>query len=498
MSFYYRQLEQKFEKIAHLENILGILNWDIACNIKSGSEESRSQEIVSLSKILHQLLTSNEIKKLITLSQQEEHQLDAWQKANLREIILKVKDEEIVPEELQKNLILSTTKAEIIWRQARKNNDYELFKPYLAKVIEYKQQLAKIRSQAFGLSLYDSLLDQFSRGMTTVKIKKIFDFLKTQLPVLIKKIVTKKIFSKNDHNNRIKMNIAKQKDLNNQIMSIIGFDFNYGRLDESTHPFCGGTPFDIRLTTRYDENNLFDSFFATVHEVGHALYEQNLPLKYKNQPVGKALDLQFYESQSLLMEKQVAKSKEFLVFLANYLQQKLNLNDATLKADNLYLQANKVQPSFIRVDADEVTYCLHIILRFEIEELLINGQLSVDELPNVWNQKMKDYLGIVPSSFSEGCLQDVHWPSGSFGYFPSYANGMIISAMVMKKYSDLYPDYKNDFLKGDFTKLNHYLNQNFRNFGSFYNSKDLLLQATGESEINPHTFLTYLENKYLN
>ncbi|MFP7699745.1 MAG: carboxypeptidase M32 [Candidatus Phytoplasma pyri] len=496
MTFYYHKLEQRFEEIGCLGNILNLLNWDIACNMKSGSENSRTKEIITLNNIIRKLLISEENNNWLLEAQKEINDLDPWQQVNLKEIALKIKNEKIISEELQNKLILATNQADLIWRQAKANNDYELFKPYLAKVIKYTREIAQVRAKALGLSLYDALIDLYDTGTTVKSIKKTFTVLKEKLPSLIKEILKKQQFQKNLYQ-KIYLPIEQQKKINYQIMKTLGFNTNQGRLDESVHPFCGGTPHDIRLTTNYSADNFLNSFYATMHETGHALYEQNLPEKYKNQPVGKARGFQFHESQSLLIEKQIGKSKEFLTYLTNLLSQKFNLNDSLFKAENLYLQANQVKPDFIRIYSDEVTYCLHIILRFEIEELLINDQLTLDELPTVWNQKMQDYLGILPKNFTEGCLQDVHWSAGYFGYFPSYANGMIIASMVMKKIQTINPNIKNDFTQGEFSNLNQYLNHNFRNFGSLYSSEEMLFQVTGEKELNPHTFLKYLEDKYL-
>ncbi|CAP18203.1 Zn-dependent carboxypeptidase [Candidatus Phytoplasma mali] len=496
MNFYYHKLEQRFEEIGHLGNILNLLSWDIACNMKNGSENSRTKEIITLNNIIRKLLISKENKNWLLEAQKEIKDLDQWQQVNLKEIALTIKNKEIISEELQNKLILATNQADLIWRKAKVNNDYELFKPYLSEVIKYTKEIAQVRAKALGLSLYDALIDLYDTGTTVQSIKKTFAVLKEKLPPLIKEILKKQQLKKHLYQ-QISLPIKQQKKINYQIMQTLGFDTNKGRLDESAHPFCGGTPHDVRLTTHYSADNFLNSFYATVHETGHALYEQNLPEKYKNQPVGNARGFQFHESQSLLMEKQVGKSKEFLNYLTNLLSQKFNLNDDLFKTENLYLAANQVKPDFIRIYSDEVTYCLHIILRFEIEELLINDRLSLDELPTVWNQKMQDYLGISPKNFTEGCLQDVHWSAGCFGYFPSYANGMIIAAMVMEKIKTIYPNIKNDFIQGEFSNLNQYLNQNFRNFGSLYSSEEMLFQLTGEKEVNPYTFLKYLEDKYL-
>ncbi|NWN46061.1 carboxypeptidase M32 [Candidatus Phytoplasma pruni] len=495
MSVHYQQLEKRFEEIGHFENILNILHWDIACNMKEGSEKSRVQEILSLTRVIRQSLTSDETKEWLNQAEQEKNSLDVWQKANLREIKAKIQDEEIVDQELQNNFILATTQAELAWRKARQQNDYEMFKPYFQKVLDYVKQIAHLRSKALNIPLYDALVVRYEPGNTVENIKQVFAVLKEELPPLIKKVMQKQ--SQNGAPLQLSMSIEKQKELNNKMMEKAGFNVNKGRLDESAHPFCGGTADDVRLTTRYDQNNFLDGFMGTMHEVGHALYEQNLPEKYKNQPVGKPRGYQFHESQSLLIEKQVVKTKEFLTYLADFLKNDMQMKDPLLTVDNLYQEVSRVQPSFIRIYSDEVTYPLHIILRFELEEMLVNDQLTLDELPHVWNQKMKDYFGIVPNNVSEGCLQDVHWPSGYFGYFPSYLNGTMISSMLMSKIKKNNSEIKKDFTKGDFTNVNQYLNQNFRNFGSLYPADELLKISTGENQIDPHAFVKYLEEKYL-
>lgn len=499
MAINYNKLEKRLEEVGRLENILSLLNWDIACNIPIGSLTSRTEEMISLNKIIKKILLAPTTKKLLVQAQSENAILNSFQKANLKEIAKKIQNEEIIPEKLENNLLLAANQSELIWRTAKKNNDYELFKPYLQKVLNYKKKIAYLRAKNFSkVSLYDALLDQYDPGLTTLQIKKFFNFLKTKLPPLIQNIVQKHKNLNQSFHKPLALSVSDQKKLNHHMMIKFGFDFQKGRLDESLHPFCGGTPYDIRLTTSYNPENFLESFLGTMHETGHALYEQNLPNLYKNQPVGQARGYAFHESQSLLIEKQVVKSKEFLTYLTQFLKQEMSLQTAEWNFDDLYQQVNKVKPDFIRIYADEVTYPLHVILRFEIEEALINGKLSLDELPNIWNQKMQTYLGITPPKDSLGCLQDIHWSHGDFGYFPSYLNGAIISSMMMKNINQIEPQIRKDFIQGNLVNLNHFLNKNCRHYGSLYNHKELLFKSTGTETIQPEVFLTYLENKYLN
>ncbi|WP_347939345.1 carboxypeptidase M32 [Rickettsia oklahomensis] len=492
----YTKLENEFSNISHFNNILSILYWDIAVNMPIGSGESRSNEIVTLTSHVHAMLKSPILQELLSKAKEESKNLNYWQNANIREIERKVKDANCVDEQLQKKLVAATNKAELVWREARKNNDYNLFKPHLQKVLYYTKEIAKARADVFNCRLYDSLIDMYDPSRQSSEIKQVFSVLKKALRVLINKVLEKQNSTKELVKN-IRLDPEIQKCIGKRIIEIMQFDLKKGRLDESLHPFCGGTPNDIRLTTRYDKDNFISGLMGIIHETGHALYEQNLPEMYKGQPVGLAKGIAFHESQSLFMEMQIGRSREFTEFLAKLLHNEFNIKGKEYSAENLYRKITRVMPDFIRVDADELTYPMHVILRFEIEELLINGDLNLDELPNFWDSKMEEYLGIKPSSFSNGCLQDIHWSHGSFGYFPAYTNGAIIASMVMKKVQEIHPNIKEDILKGDFSNLNNYLNKNFRNLGSLKNSTDLLKSVSGEDKINPEGYIKYLERKYL-
>ena len=491
----YAKLESKFLTISHFNNILSILYWDTATNMPIGSGESRIKEIVTLTSLVHSMLRSPMLRDLLNRAKEESKDLNEWQNANIREIERKILDVSCIDEELQKKLVAATTKAELVWRKARTNNDYNLFKPHLQEVLEYTKEVAKARASTFNCGLYDALIDMYDPGRTSGEIKKVFLYLKENLFQLIGKVLEKQK-SEKELIKSSELSIEVQKRIGKRIMEIMGFDLTKGRLDESTHPFCGGTPNDIRLTTRYDKDNFVNSLMGVIHETGHALYEQNLPNAYKGQQVGLAKGMAFHESQSLFMEMQIGRSREFTTFLAKMFRDEFALKGDEYSADYLYKKITRVKPDFIRVDADEVTYPMHIILRFEIEELLINGDLSLDELPSFWDNKMQEYLNVKPTNFSNGCLQDIHWSNGNFGYFPAYTNGAIIASMVMKKVKEIYYNIKDDILNGNLSNLNDYLNKNFRNFGSLKNSAELLKSVSGAEKINPEVYIKYLEEKY--
>ena len=492
----YLLLEKEIEEINQISNVVDILSWDIAVNMPIGSAESRTNEMSLLSSIIHSRLKSNKINDLINAADAEISQLNIWQIANLREIKRKTRYISCISDNLQKQYISAATKSELVWREARKDNDFNKLKPYLREVLGCVQELSEAKASLLNCTKYDALLDEYDPARKTEDLKQIFASLKTVLPDLIKQVVDKQkvetVLPISD------VPIEQQKLIGRRIMEIMGFDFTRGRIDDSTHPFCGGTTFDIRITNRYKTGDFISGIMGVVHETGHALYEQNLPANYKNQLVGKAKGMAIHESQSLLMEMQIGRSKEFCEFLSKLLNNEFGFKGEEYSADNLYKLNTRVKPSLIRVDADEVTYPMHVTLRFEIEELLINQELTLDDIPDFWNKKMQEYLGVLPNTNSEGCLQDIHWPSGWFGYFPAYTCGAIIASMLMKAARESVANIETDITYGNFNSINEFLNNRVRNYGSLKTPDDLIKEATGENKINPEIFLNYLKQKYLN
>ena len=489
---HYIQLEQIVEQVNRINNVIKLQYWDIAVNMPKNSADSKAQDIITLSSIIQQKLTSPTTIELLKQAGSESNILNEWQLANLKLIERQITKAICIDYSLRTRFISATTECELVWRKAKAENDYELIKPYLQKVLSTVQEIAKIKSQEFNCSSYEALLDEYDQGSTTEEVKLIFDTLKKNLPNLIKKIQEKQ---KSESVLPLpEMDTTKQKLIAKKIVEIMGFDFTKGRLDESEHPYCRGNPEDIRITTRYDRNNFFSGIMAAMHEAGHGLYEQNLPANYRNQFVGMASSMSMHESQALLMETQVGKSKEFIQYLAKMLRDDFQCVGAEYRGDNLYKLITRVKPNFIRVGSDEVTYSMHVLLRYEIEEALIYGDLSLDELPFYWNQKMSEYLGINCPSNKLGCLQDIHWSLGDFGYFPSYVKGAVIAAMVMQAANR---NIGKDIIEGKFDNLNQLLNEQIRNWGSLRSTNKFIQDMTEEAKINPSIFLTYLEQKYL-
>jgi len=489
----YQELETVFTKLAHLNHINAFMTWDEAVMMPPGGGASRAEALSTLRGIQHETITDPKNADLIEQAKNDTA-LTAWQQANLRWIEKQYQNNTCLPVELVKQIAASSVESEQAWRQLRADNNWKSFIPYLEKTFRLVKQSAEIRAETFHLSPYDVLIDEYSPDMNQAFIDPILDALKTALPPLIQSILDAQ------KSNDVVIpqgpfDIAKQKLLGLELAKAIGFDFNHGRLDSSHHPFCGGVPRDVRMTTRYREDEFTSALLGICHETGHAMYEQNLPEQWLHQPVGQALGMAVHESQSLLIEMQACRSREFMDYLGKKLQHHFGNNPA-FEPNNLHKLHTKVSRSLIRVDADEVTYPLHVILRYEIEKDLIEGDLKISELPEIWDAKMTEYLGLsTKNNYKDGVMQDVHWPSGTFGYFPAYTLGSLMSAQFFASAQEAHPDIKSKLSHGDFTLLKNWLGQHVHAKGSSINNENLLQQVTGES-LNPSYFLQHIKERY--
>lgn len=492
----YNDLKNKIEEIDNITNILSIIQWDSAVNMKPKSAPFRHKEVAYLGGLAHQFFCDEKVANLINKSLDGIEQLEPIDQTNLKLIAKNHKHATAISLDIQKESSLIFSASELAWRTARKEENFKLMEPHLDKVFDITRKTAKIKADKLGMDDYQVLVDAYSPDFKIEEIDKTFAELKNKLPILLKKIMEKQS-SEKFLPLKEKISEETQQNIGFYIMKRMGFDFERGMLNKSTHPFCGGSLNDVRITTRYDENNFLSSLYAVIHETGHALYQLGLPEKTNAQPVGKAYGMSFHESQSLLMELQVCQSKEFTNYLAKILHDEFGFKGEEYSADNLYKINSRVEPSFIRVDADQVTYPLHVIMRYEIEKEIIYNGLKAKDLPDLWNSKMHAYLGIKPNSPSVGCLQDIHWPAGLIGYFPSYTNGAIIASMVMNKIKQDHPSALKSLEKGDFTNINDFANNNLRKFASSLKADDLLSKATGHKEVKAEIFLNYIENSFL-
>lgn len=491
----YQHLEQHFEKLAHLEHLQAIANWDEACMMPEGGGAARAAAMATLSRLTHEMLTDKKVGELIKKAQDETLK-DRWQQANLSWMQREYERAVCLPADLVEKLSKANMEAEQVWRSQRANNDWAAFKPYLDKSIALTKESANILSQKFSKSPYDLLIDRFSPGINQAFIDPIFAELKTILPRLIERITAKQ-----KQHQPLELDgpfrIEKQRELGLALMQAIGFDFNHGRLDVSHHPFCGGVPEDVRLTTRYIEKEFKSAIMGICHETGHARYEQNLPRQWLNQPVGRVNCMTKHESQSLLIEMQACRSREFMDFLTPLVRQHFGEQDG-FTAENLFRTYTSVNPGFIRVDADEVTYPLHVILRYEIEKNLIDGDTKTEDLPAVWDAKMKLYLGLsTGKDYKDGVMQDVHWPAGLFGYFPAYTLGSLTAAQLFAAAQKAQPELKQRLSRGDFSHLYDWLIPHFQARASSVDFNTLMVEATGEV-LNPDYFIKHVEQRYLN
>ncbi len=490
----YDSLVGKLQEKSRLGAVLGILHWDQEVIMPKGGANSRARQIAVLSAVMHDKSTDPELKGMLDqLSQCPEAQFNEFEWSNIREAKRDYDLDTKVPRQLVKELAELSSRGHLIWAKAREDNQFSDFAPTLKRLIELKKEWADC--VAPDKPAYDANIDIFERSATMAKISPLFEKLKKELIPLIRAISESgKMMDTAALTG--KFPIAKQEALGRQISEDMGFSFEKGRMDVSVHPFSGGGDFtDVRITTRYSEDNFIESLYAVIHETGHGLYEQGRMQDWPDLPVSESLTMGVHESQSLFWERMIAQGRPFLTHYLPLIADTFPVQMNGVSVDGLYSAINQVAPSFIRVEADEVTYPLHVILRYEIEVGIFDGSLSVEELPEVWNQKMEEYLGLSPRTDSEGVLQDVHWSGGAFGYFPSYTLGAMYACQYYQALKKELPDIEDQVSRGELRPVREWLNKNIHRKGRLYSAEDLCQRVTGES-LNSDHFIRYLKNKY--
>ena len=490
----YDALADRLKEKSRLGAVMGILHWDQEVIMPKGGAGSRARQLAAMASVLHEKSTDPEIGDLLDrLLDCPEAQFNHFEWCNIHEAKRDYDLDTKVPKELVRELAELSSNGHAVWAQARENDRFEDFAPTLKRLVELKTQWA--RCVAPEKAAYDANIDLFERDATMEKIEPLFASLKTELIPLIRDIV--------ENGREVPASflagtfpLDRQERLGRRISEAMGFDFEKGRMDVSVHPFSGGGDFtDVRITTRYREDNFVESLFAVIHETGHGLYEQGRAREWQDLPVSESLTMGIHESQSLFWERMIAQGKPFLRHFLPLLQQTFPQQLNGVSADGLYGAINRVQPSLIRVEADEVTYPLHVILRFEIEQGLFDGSLAVDDLPGVWNGKMEEYLGVRPPTDREGVLQDVHWSGGAFGYFPSYTLGAMYACQFYRALKNSVPDIERSIAEGNLIPVKEWLNRNIHSRGKLYPAEELCRQVTGET-LNPDHFVGYLKTKY--
>ncbi|MBT6094005.1 MAG: carboxypeptidase M32 [Rhodospirillaceae bacterium] len=492
----YSQLESRFRRMALLSEAAGVLHWDAAAIMPDGGAPARSEQLAELKAVVHGLMTAPDMGDLISDAEAASGDLDDWQRANLREISHQWIKSTALPEDLVVALSRACSACETVWRGARAQSDFTAVKPLLQEVLNLTREAGFAKAEATGLSLFDALLDDYEPGGRCADIDVIFGELETFLPGFLQDVLEHQAQQPAAILPEGPFPVETQKALGEKFMTALGFDFGHGRLDVSLHPFCGGIPEDVRITTRYDQDDFTSSLMGVLHETGHALYERGLPERWRRQPVGEALGMSIHESQSLLVEMQVCRSRTFLNWAAPIMRDAFSGGGPAWDIDNLHRLYTCVQPGFIRVDADEVTYPAHVILRYRLERALLGEDLSLDDLPAAWNDGMKELLGIVPANDAEGCLQDVHWYDGAWGYFPTYTLGAMTAAQLYAAARDADPGIATSIGQGDFAPLMAWLRTHVHGKARLMHAPELLTEATSRP-LDPAVFKAHLQARYL-
>ena len=491
----YTEVERRFTRLATVNDALGILDWDSQTMMPAGAADGRTAQLATLRVLAHELLTDPWLADRLAAAEAEP-ELSVWQRANLREMRHAWVHANAVPSELVEASSRATSACEMIWRTARPANDFGALLPALTEVLDLQRAIGAAKAPALGCSPYEALLDSYEPGARAAALDPLFDSLAAFLPDFLPRVLERQAGLPAPRALGRHFPVEAQRALGERLMRVVGFDFNRGRLDISLHPFCGGATNDVRLTTRYDDSDFTVSLMGVLHETGHAVYEQGRPAAWLTQPVGAARGMAIHESQSLMIEMQAARSRPFLEFLAPLLRQTFGHDGPAWQADNLWRHYTRVEPGFIRVHADEVTYPAHVILRYRLERAMIAGDLAPADLPAAWNDGLRGLLGITPPDDRQGCLQDIHWPSGGWGYFPTYTLGAAIAAQLFEAACRADPGVLPGLGRGDFVPLVGWLRTHVHAKGSLLATNDLLTAATGRP-LDAACYRRHLERRYL-
>lgn len=484
---------RRLEALGHAQAMLGV---DEAVNMPDGGAEKRAEAMSVIASMAHEMATAPHIADWIGKAETED--LDAAQKAAVAEFKRSYINRTCLSSDFVARQVNAALRCEQLWRQLRAKNDWNDFLPSFENIVALAQEEAQRRADVLKLSPYDALVEQYDPGSRSAEIARVFSDLKTFLKGFIPEALEAQ--ARRRAKRPLKafngpFPIEKQKALGLEMMTAVGFDFHHGRLDISHHPFCGGVPTDVRMTTRYRTDEFLSSLMGMLHETGHGLYEQNLPHDLSHWPSMKARGMAMHESQSLFQEMQLSRRPEFWAFALPRARDILGLQDVT--AEDLLAHVHRVERGFIRVDADEATYPLHVILRFEIEQELVTGKLAAKDVPDLWDAKMREYLGLsTAGNFKDGPMQDVHWPSGAFGYFPSYTLGAMMAAQQWAAVERALPDAAEQIARGDFSAINAWRKDNIWSKASMLTTPEIMRQATGET-LNARYFEDHLRRRYL-
>jgi carboxypeptidase Taq len=490
---YYDELVSKYREHAVLRSIAELLHWDMQSIMPPKGAARRADQIADITGMAHSRLTAPRIGELLADLEAHENDLDPLQRANLREITRDYRRATKIPQKLVEELSRHQSECHEVWVKAREAGDFGLFAPGLEKMVKLTAEEAEYLG--YKDTPLDALIDEFEPGASVAMFTRLFDEVKAANVPLVRRIMDSPVKAERRFLER-DYPAALQRQFGEAVMKAIGFDMQGGRLDTSVHPFCSGTLGDVRITTRYNEHAPQQAIFGIIHESGHALYEQGFIPEYLGTPLSEALSYGIHESQSRMWENFVGRSKPFWTFFLPQLKSLFPNELAQVSLDQFVLAINHVEPSLVRVEADEMTYDLHIIMRFEIERDLFAGRISISDLPSVWNKKMEDYIGVTPpNDGKEGVMQDVHWSGGAFGYFPSYSLGNMAAGQFWYAMRAQMPNMDQQMEKGNFADILHWLRENVHQYGRRFVRNELMQKATGKA-LGTQDYIRYLNEKY--
>ncbi len=488
----YDALANTYTRLHHLGHLQSMAYWDQAANMPAKGSEARAAALAEMSILMHRMVTDPHLAD--QLARAEHEALDDPRRANLREMRRKWGLANALPEALVQRGSLATSRCEHAWREQRPANDWAGFVVNFQEVLAVAREEAEFLSQRFGQSRYDAMMSRYEPGMTCRTLDRVFGEVRQWLPGLINRAI--------EAQSRAPViepvgpfAVPAQRAMCEQVMKLLRFDFEAGRLDQSTHPFSGGVPEDVRLTTRYREDEFLVSLLGTIHETGHGRYEQNRPRESLGQPVSEARSMAIHESQSLSFEMQLGSHRGFVALLAPLVKKALG-DQPAFEADNLYRLITRVKRGRIRVDADEVTYPAHVILRYEIERPLIEGEIEPRDVPALWDAKMKELLGVdTRGDYKDGPMQDIHWPTALFGYFPCYSLGAMYAAQWFAAMRRQHADLDQRIARGDLAVVFDWLQERIWRQGSRWTTDELAVRASGEV-LNPAHYRAHLRSRY--
>ena len=492
----YERLHQRFERMATIHEASAMLGWDASAMMPTGGGQARGDQLAVLASLAHGLLIEPAVADDLLEAEDDKQQLGLWQATNLKLMRQAHIRAVALPADLLEAQARANSACEKIWRQARQTSDFALVRPALQEVVRLVRMQAQALGEALSLTPHDALMDGFQPGIYGADVKPVFDRYKIYLKDALPQAEALQARRPAPVMPQGPFPVALQETLCRNLSQRAGLEADHSRLDRSTHPFCGGISTDVRITTRYDESNFAKSLLGVMHETGHALYERGLPADFARQPIGYAAGMAAHESQSLIVEMQACRSDAYLGWLGQELHATFNGDAAPYQADNLGRLWRRIERGFIRVDADEMTYPAHVIMRFELEQALIAGDLQVADMPSAWNEALHALLGITPPDDAHGVLQDIHWYDGLFGYFPSYTLGAMAAAQLMKAARHRVGGLDTALSQGDFGPLLGWLRQNIHSHGSLLGFNDLMREATGKP-LDPADFEAHLNARYL-